>query len=62
MKQGLLTPGTHLPIVSEEELLKQMPDYALLLAWNYLDFFVDNSEYYGKGGRFIVPIPDPRIV
>ena len=62
IKQGLLTPGTHIPIISEEELLSFMPSHALLLAWNYLDFFVDKSAYYKKGGKFIVPIPNPRIV
>jgi hypothetical protein len=39
-----------------------MPEYALLLTWNYLDFFLKNSDYIKKGGRFIVPIPNPRIV
>ena len=60
-KQGLLTPGSHIPIVSEEEFLKRMPDFALLLSWNYLDFFLGQSEYIRKGGRFIVPMPVPRI-
>ncbi len=62
LKQGLLTPGTHIPIVSEEDFLARMPDYALLLSWNYLDFFLEKSEYIRRGGRFIVPIPEPRIV
>lgn len=60
-KQGLLTPGSHIPIVSEEEFLKRMPAYALLLSWNYLDFFLDKSGYIHKGGRFIVPLPSPRL-
>ncbi len=62
LKQGLLTPGSHIPIVSEEEFLDRMPEYALLLSWNYLDFFLANSEYIRRGGRFIVPVPIPKIV
>lgn len=62
LKQGLLTPGSHIPIVSEEEFLKRMPEYALLLSWNYLDFFLKNSEYIKKGGKFLVPITATRIV
>jgi len=62
IKQGLLTPGSHIPVVSEEEFLRIMPAYALLLTWNYLDFFIKNSGYLQAGGRFIVPLPTPRIV
>ncbi|MBI5773172.1 MAG: methyltransferase domain-containing protein [Verrucomicrobia bacterium] len=62
IKQGLLAPGSHIPVVSEEEFLSRMPQYALLLTWNYLDFFLKNSDYIKRGGRFIVPIPEPRIV
>lgn len=62
LKQDLLTPGSHIPIVSEEDFLNRMPEYALLLSWNYLDFFLKKSEYIHKGGRFIVPMPAPRIV
>jgi hypothetical protein len=61
LKQGTLTPGSHIPVVSEEEFLERMPPYALLLTWNYLDFFLENSPYIKRGGRFIVPIPEPRI-
>jgi hypothetical protein len=62
IKQGLLTPGSHIPVVSEEEFLARKPAYALLLTWNYLDFFLKNSDYIKQGGRFIVPLPVPRIV
>ena len=61
-KLGHLTPGSHIPIISEEEFLRQMPEYALLLTWNYLDFFLQKSEYIKKGGKFLVPLPKPQIV
>jgi hypothetical protein len=61
LKQGLLTPGSHIPVVSDEEFLSAMPPYALLLSWNYLDFFLEHSQYIKSGGKFIVPIPEPRI-
>lgn len=51
------TPGTHIKIVSDEEFLKKKIDYALLLSWNYANFFIKNSEYKKKGGRFIIPFP-----
>jgi hypothetical protein len=60
-KIGLLTPGTHIPIVSDEEFLTSMPDFALLLTWNYLDYFLKNSEYLKQGGKFIVPLPKLSI-
>lgn len=62
IKQGLVTPGSHIPIVSEEKFIQIMPEYALLLSWNYLDFFLGKSEYIKKGGKFLVPLPKPHIV
>lgn len=61
LKQGLLTPGSHIPIVSDEEFVARKPEYALLLTWNYLDFFLKNSPYIAQGGRFLVPLPVPRL-
>lgn len=61
VKQGKLTPGSHLPIISEAEFLKRRPSHALLLTWNYLEFFLKNSPYIEQGGRFIVPLPQPAI-
>ena len=37
LKQGLYTPGMHIPVVPPDRILRDVPDYALLLAWNYLD-------------------------
>jgi hypothetical protein len=62
LKQGLWTPGTRIPVVAEERLLSDQPPYALLLAWNYLEEFLRESRYIARGGRFIVPLPDPKIV
>ena len=60
-KIGLITPGSHIPIISDEEFIKRMPDYALLLSWNYLDYFLENSKYIKKGGKFIIPLPSTEI-
>ena len=62
-KQGRLTPGSHLPIVAPEELLGQRPDYALLLTWNFADEILDQQQAYrAAGGKFIVPLPEVRVV
>jgi SAM-dependent methyltransferase len=62
-KQGRFTPGTRLEIFPPERLATDRPDYLLLLAWNFLDeVLAQQSAYRQAGGRFIVPVPEVRIV
>ena len=49
------TPGTHIKIVNDNYLLKSKVKYALLLSWNYKKFFIENSKFVQKGGKFILP-------
>lgn len=63
VKQGRYTPGTHLRIEAPERLLEDMPDYALLLAWNHADEILGREvEYCRRGGRFIIPVPEPTVL
>lgn len=63
LKQGMFTPGTHLPVHPIRRLAEDRPDYALILAWNFTDEIVAQQQDYLKaGGKFIVPIPEPRIL
>ena len=63
VKQGRYTPGTHLLISPPERLLETMPEYALLLAWNHAEEILGREvEYCRRGGRFIHPVPEPRLL
>lgn len=61
LKIGRVTPGTHIPIVDDDAFLARGITHALLLAWNYLDFFLSNTAFIRAGGRFIVPLPEPVL-
>ena len=62
-KQGKYTPGMHIPIFSESKLIKDQPDYTLVLAWNFADEIIKKqAEYRKRGGKFILAIPKLTIV
>jgi SAM-dependent methyltransferase len=63
-KQGTYTPGTHIRVVSPEALQGDaQPDYVLLLSWNYADaILAKEEELRARGVKFIIPVPEVRIV
>ena len=63
LKVGRYTPGMHIPVLAASTLLERQPDFVLILAWNFADEIIkQQDEYRRRGGRFIIPVPEPRIV
>jgi len=62
-KQGLFTPGMNIPVYAENRLQKEVPDYVLILAWNFANEIMEKQESYrARGGRFIIPLPEVKII
>jgi hypothetical protein len=62
-KQGLLTPGSHIPIVSISNLQSNPPRYLLILAWNFVEEIMEKTKQFKMGGgKYIIPIPKIQIV
>jgi SAM-dependent methyltransferase len=62
-KQGKYMPGQQMPIRDPDQLVTDQPDYALLLVWNFAgEVMRQQATYRQRGGSFIIPIPEPRIV
>ena len=62
LKVGRYIPGTRIPVVAEDFALQQNPDYALILSWHMADAIMQNWRGKGYKGKFIIPLPLPRIV
>ncbi len=62
-KQGLYTPGTHIPILAPQKIEEAKPDYVLILPWNLTDEVMQQqASIRAWGGRFVVPIPALRVL
>lgn len=55
-------PGTRIPVLDEAKLFEDQPEYALLLSWHIADELAKNLRRKGYSGRFIAPLPEPRII
>ena len=65
MKQGLFSPGHHIPVVPSSFLYQAQPppDYALILAWNFAHSIIQKHQaFLDGGGHFILPLPTFRVV
>ncbi len=62
-KQGRFTPGSHIPIYSEDEIYKTNPDYVIIFAWNFAKEIMDKNRKFKKsGGKFIFVEPELKII
>jgi SAM-dependent methyltransferase len=62
-KQDKFTPGMQIPILAPERIRETRPDYVFILPWNLKDEIVGQLAYVREwGGRFVVPIPEPRVL
>ena len=62
-KFGKMTVGSNIPVISEEQARDEKPDYFLVLPWHLVDFFKEReNKFLNNGGKFIVPLPDFKII
>ena len=61
-KIGKLTPGSYIPVVDDEKLIMDQPEFALLLSWHLKDPIMKKLKDKGYKGKFIIPLPTPEIV
>lgn len=63
LKQGLYSPGLHIPVVPSSWLYEKKPDLVVILAWNFAESIIKNHQrYLDEGGVFIIPIPEFKII
>lgn len=61
-KIGMYTPGTHIPVVDEEKIIREQPEYLLILSWHIGKDLIEVMRKKGYKGKFILPLPVPTIV
>jgi len=62
LKQGLYSPGLHIPVLSSDAIEEHQPDYLLILAWNFAEpIIAKNQIFRDRGGKFILPLPEVAV-
>jgi SAM-dependent methyltransferase len=62
-KQGLFSPGHHLPVLPSQAIYERKPEYVIILAWRYFEAIVEkHREFLQQGGYFIVPLPELNVL
>ena len=61
-KIGKYIPGTLIPVVAEDRLAADQPDYAILFSWHIAEELAPKLRAKGFKGDFIVPLPKPRVL
>jgi hypothetical protein len=63
LKQGLYSPGKHIPVLAPEAIYQKKPNYLIILAWNFADAIMKKHARYGSEiGHFIIPLPSLTVV
>jgi len=63
LKQGLYSPGKHIPILSPEAIYQKKPNYLIILAWNFTEEILKkHAKYKNEIGHFIVPLPTLMVI
>jgi hypothetical protein len=63
LKQGLYSPGKHIPILSPEAIYQKKPNYLIILAWNFTESIMKkHAKYKNEVGHFIVPLPTLMVI
>jgi SAM-dependent methyltransferase len=62
-KQNLLSPGLHIPVLPSQVIYDRLPDYIVVLAWRYYEPIMrKHASFTARGGRFVVPMPELKIL
>ena len=59
---NMFLPGKHIPIINNEILEKEQPDFIILLAWHYAESIMEQLKMRGLKSTFVIPLPDLKIV
>lgn len=62
LKVGTVMPGVRIPVIHEDRVFEDPPDYAILLSWNMAVPIIRNYRAKGYKGKFIMPVPEPKVI